>query len=78
MISFVIKSDWNRKWNVVYNFKATNQIDSRIISGEKAKLGQFPWQAALNLIFANGESHFCGGSLISPKWVMTAAHCVDG
>ncbi len=47
---------------------------SRIIAGENATRGAWPWQI---LMFLNGQT-LCGGSLVSPKWVVTAAHCVYG
>nr|CAD7407042.1 unnamed protein product [Timema cristinae] len=47
---------------------------SRIVNGNQASRGQFPHQAALYL---DGRS-FCGGSLISTTWVLTAAHCTLG
>lgn len=45
--------------------------DLRITNGYIAKRGQFPWQVALIV----SESSFCGGSLISSQWILTAAHC---
>ena len=48
-----------------------NEQDHRVTNGQDAYRGQFPWQAALSI---DGRS-FCGGSLISNQWVLTAAHC---
>ena len=47
-----------------------------IIGGREAVPGAWPWQAALLFDPDNGRSQFCGGALIDPNWVLTAAHCV--
>ncbi|KAK5646116.1 hypothetical protein RI129_004580 [Pyrocoelia pectoralis] len=51
-------------------------LDSRIISGHEATLGDFPWQAYLNIFFNSNDIYSCGGSLIHMRWVLTAAHCL--
>lgn len=47
---------------------------SAIVDGEATTTTANPWQVSLQ---ADGE-HFCGGSLVSPRVVITAAHCTEG
>lgn len=52
-------------------------LGGRIIGGEVAHVLQFPYAAA---IYAQTSStkHFCGGTLLSNQWILTAGQCVDG
>jgi secreted trypsin-like serine protease len=49
-----------------------------IVGGEKANPAQFPHMAAIGWRGNEGNEFKCGGSLISEKFVITAAHCILG
>lgn len=44
---------------------------ARITGGSNAAPGQWPWQVSITY----GGTHVCGGSLVSERWVLSAAHC---
>lgn len=47
---------------------------ARIVGGTEAAVNSWPWQAML--LTYRGRTQFCGGTLVDPLWVVTAAHCV--
>ena len=47
----------------------------RIVGGQESTPGAWPWQALLYIDIGGGRTSMCGGSLIEPTVILTAAHC---
>ncbi|XP_321961.3 chymotrypsin BI [Anopheles gambiae] len=56
-----------------------HSIRPPIIEGTEANLHEFPYQVSLQWNFNNGSRarHFCSGSIINQRWILTAAHCLE-
>ncbi|XP_017292667.2 ovochymase-1 isoform X2 [Kryptolebias marmoratus] len=55
----------------VRSFPPEQEMETRIIGGQEAWAHSWPWQVSLQL----SSMPACGGAIISPQWVVSAAHC---
>jgi len=49
--------------------------ESQIVGGEPVEPHSIPWQVLQYRTAADGKTYLCGGTIICPRFVMTAAHC---
>lgn len=50
---------------------STTELSNRIFGGVETSIHQIPWQISLQY----KSKHMCGGAIIAPEWIITAAHC---
>ncbi|XP_065363671.1 serine protease 53-like [Calliphora vicina] len=70
--------------NVAANYSnklfSKSERDPRIVGGQAISIQEAPWQVSVRLIALEeqmyGSGHICGGSVISQRVVVTAAHCI--
>lgn len=71
---FVVGAFANQLEDEIFH-RTISTYDGRIVGGDEATVGQFPHQVSLRV--RNGQRHFCGGSIISDRFILTAAHCTQ-
>ncbi|XP_073818449.1 serine protease grass-like isoform X2 [Musca autumnalis] len=64
-------------FNILSSQRCGTDNGNRVVGGTETDLAEFPWMALLKYRGPSGEQFRCGGSLITNRYVLTAAHCVN-
>ena len=60
------------------NANVRSADSAEMIHGKLSKRGKYPWMTFLANQTGDGWEAECGASVINDRWILTAAHCVDG
>jgi len=76
-----LSQDSALKGSKPYMEAVNNYLDKKqpkIVGGKLAPIGAYPWQVSLGVSWIADpySAHFCGGTVLSERWIITAAHCV--
>jgi len=73
LVGLVLAGPLNQTLKNRFGVDHTKMGEAFIVGGSAVASGGAPYQVSLQT-----SSHFCGGTIISNTWIMTAAHCVVG
>ena len=71
-IDFITSTRYSCNTTATCGCSKANAEVNKIVGGESAIDASWGWSVSIQ---SSGGSHFCGGSVLSPNYIITAAHC---